>query len=547
MALVRETVGAIPSASARAYVVPDDADLDRWTLALNLFRAGRFDSCRAVLSRFDYELTTLRDAVSGGTFDVFRERLPVRRGWGTLIHNRNNHKRLIVHVNHPVDDGNIPVIGAELFRRTGSRWMLIGGSARHAVPSSRAADAALADRSVFQRWHELLTDLTQVAVSLHTYRPEAYPFPVSAADVIISNGRTSDIQWGISQISVAFRDTLRYAGFHTALAMLDSGFARLAGGSNPQGVYSNDSTGFGHWMNVEISSRVRHSPAEYMRFIGAADRALGITQKSVSKQINHAFGLVSPRVVRIDKANKLLFPPPGEEKYRIVSFGPGGSGNDTLDLLLGRWLGAGQDGNGVSRIVEYDTAGSIAGYMGRTAGRQMGGTITKLVTAPGTFASGIRPAEHRPADSLLAGEESEDVREPLQVYRIPLQPVIASTVSPEYSPVSTPFHWGGILPEGYTPQVFTFAAASPRVSDIDVSGLSRFLIPLLRNSYHSGGLRFVGVDMTDLLVNEIARLVSEYRVEGEEIDLIAEEDESGDYYLRLFPEGAFDQLRSNLP
>ncbi|HLF15492.1 MAG TPA: hypothetical protein VI932_11455 [Bacteroidota bacterium] len=550
LAFINETVEAIPPAAEHVYLVPDDENLDDWTLALNFFRAGRLDSCRDVLARYNYTLTSLKDAVSGNTFDIFWEKKPVTLGWGTLVYNRGNLKRLNVHVNHPVEDGNVAMIGAELFRRIGAKWMLIGGSSRLAVPGRKTADLAQEGRSVFQRWHELLTDLTQVSVSLHAYNPVYYQFPISVSDVILSNGRTNDVQWGISQLSLTFNDSLRAGGFHAALAMLDSGFARLAGGSNPQAIYSNDSSGFGHWINVELASRVRYTPREYLRFIGIADRALEITQKPISQEINHAFGLVSPRVVKIDRANKLLFPPAQPEKYRIVSFTPGQTRNDTLDLLFGNWLDTRGNDDGMTRVVEYDTAGSIGGYMrdGMSAGRLRGGTVTKLVTtSPGKFASGIRPAEHQAADSLLAGEEVEDTYEPIQVHRIPLQPVFAATVSPEYSPVSTPFHWGGILPEGYTPQVFTYGSGQPGVSEIEIPGLSRFLIPLLKNSYHTGGLRFVGVDMTDLLVNEIARLVSEYRVEGQEIGLMAEQGEDGDYYLRLFPELVAENLTSNIP
>jgi hypothetical protein len=529
LTVIREAVSSIPHYSDRAYVVPTDAELDQWRLAIDLFRADRFDSCRALIAQFNYTLTTVKDAVSGNTFDVFRENVPIKRGWGTLVFNRGALKRLNIHVNHPVDDLNIPVIGAELFRRAGAKWMLIGGSSKRAGEGQTTADLALARRSVFQRWHELVTDATQVSVSLHTYHPEDYPFPISASDMVVSNGRTTDVQWGISQISLSLRDSLRSEGFHTALAMLDSGFARLAGGTNPQGIYSNDTAGFGHWINIELSAEIRNSHADYMRFIRVADRALSVTHKSVAHPGNQAFGLVSPRVVRFGRANTMLFPPPQPEKYRIVSFSPGKSGKDTLDLLLGNWLDTRSNGRGGARIVEYDTTGSISSFSN-------GATVTRLVTpSPGKFVSGIRPVEHRPADTLAAGDEGEEAREPIQVHRIPLQPVLASTVSPEFEPVLTPFHWGGILPEGFTPQVFTYRSASqPDISGMDIPGLSRFLIPILKSSYQTGGNRFVGVDMTDLLVNEIARLVSEYRVEGREIGMIAEQGEDGDYYLRLF-------------
>ena len=53
--------------------------------------------------------------------------------------------------------------------------------------------------------------------------------------------------------------------------------------------------------------------------------------------------------------------------------------------------------------------------------------------------------------------------------------------------------------------------------------------------------------MTDMLVNEIARLVNEYNVEGQDIGLLAEQEENGDYYLRLFPENASAEISSNIP
>jgi hypothetical protein len=469
-------------------------------------------------------------------------------GWGTLIHNRGYRKRLNIHINHPVEDGNVAIIGAELFRRTGARWLLIGGSSKRALKPGLKADLAGAKISVFQKWHEELSDLTSIAISLHGYNPNAYPFPLNASEIVISNGRTSDDQWGISQISLTLRDSLRSGGYGAALAMLDSGFARLAGGRNPQGIFSNDSTGFGHWLNCELSSKVRYNEREYLKFIGLADRALDLTGRPVSQQINNAFGLVSPRVLRIDANKKLLFPPAENEKYRIISFSPGETKNDTIDLLFGDWVGGGAGNGSIARIMEYDTSnGSIHGQSGRR-GQHHGNTLTTVVSnSPRNRASGIRSVGHEPRDSSLAGEDDVNAREPIQVHRIPLQPVLAATVSPGYLPVATPFEWGGIIPEGFSPQLLTYATSPSPVTRADMSGLSKFLIPLLKNSYQPGKQHFVGVDMTDMLVSEIARLVSEYEVEGREIGLMAEQSETGDYYLRLFPEIAESSMRSNLP
>lgn len=547
LAFIGETVGRIPPAEARAYRIPTGPELDEWTQVLRDFRAGRYDECRTALARLGYSLTTVSDPATGGSYDIFREEGPVRRGWGTLIHNRGGKKRLIVHVNHPVEDGNAPVVAAELLRRAGARWMLMGGSAKKASADGAAADPAAAPVSVFQRWHELLSDASTVSLSLHGFDPRRYGRPISVSDVILSNGRTSDAQWGISRLSLEFRDRLRGGGFQAAVAMLDSGFARLAGGGNPQGIASNDASGFGRWLNVELSPTVRHHPAAYGRFIEIADEALASTQGPLARAAGDPFGLVSPRVIRIDRQNPLHFPPPKEERYRIVSFSAGESRNDTLDLLFGDWLEGRRSGARGARIVEYDTAGSISSYHGRNGGSMAGSTVTKLLNATQGRTPGIRPAEHRPADSADAAGGGEPAVEPIQVHRIPLRPVLASTVSPERTPISTPFHWGGMVPEAFTPQFFTFRGDEPAAAEFEIPGLSRFLIPLLKNSYHPGSRRYVGVDMTDMLVNEIARLVSEYRIEGSEIGLMAEQSESGDYYLRIFPEGAADEAVTHHP
>ena len=63
LTMVREAVAAIPPAQERGYVVPTDAQLDDWRIAINLFRAGRYDSCRSVLARYNYALATVRDPV----------------------------------------------------------------------------------------------------------------------------------------------------------------------------------------------------------------------------------------------------------------------------------------------------------------------------------------------------------------------------------------------------------------------------------------------------------------------------------------------------
>src|SRR5204862_3296813 len=127
-----------------------------WGNILNWFRAGKFDSCKNSLAQYNYSLTQLQDGITGNTYDVFKERYPIQKGWGTFIYNRNHKKRLFIHVNHPVDDPKADIIGAELFRKLDAEWLLVAGTRKYSGNSNLSFDVGREKRTVFQRWHELL-------------------------------------------------------------------------------------------------------------------------------------------------------------------------------------------------------------------------------------------------------------------------------------------------------------------------------------------------------------------------------------------------------
>lgn len=537
LGMVQEMVQSMPGPRSGLYAVPTDAELRDWTVILSQFTGRSFDSCRALLAKYDYELTVVHDRVTGNTYEVIRERAPIRRGWGTYVYNGNFKKRLSIHVNHPVDDGNAAVVGAELFRRLGAQWMLVAGTNKNASTDyAGAADVGKTARSVFQRWHELLADPAHVALSVHGYHSPAFAEPIRSSDVVISNGRTSDDQWGISRLSLSFRDSVSLSGFRCSLAMYDSGCARLAGGGNPQGVFSNDNTGFGHWINLELSERVRYVPAQYLRLIAAADRALVLIGRKVPQLASRDFGLVSPRVVRIDSLRRMLFPVVRADNYKIVSFQASENGTDSAHVVFGGWLNFG-DGQPVTRlIVDSSSSGDFARAY-RAARRKTASQVTRVVEGAGS----AFPPDRRLANAVFADSNAEDdapVREPIQVHRIPLQAVLVSTMMNEtYSPASTAFKWEGSVSDRFIPGLRSFQMASGRASETPElrGGIPSFLIPLLRNSYDADTKRFVGVQMTSILVNEIARLVNEHNVNVDEVRLFAEESTTGDYFLRIFP------------
>lgn len=543
MDLIRDLSDHLPGERSGVYAVPTETDFHDWRAIEILFKYRSLDSCKILLARQNYLLTQVRDVYTGSTFDVIRERPPLRKGWGTFIYNRNHAKRLNIHVNHPVDDPSVLTIAAEMFRRLNAEWMLIGGTSKHAVAGSAAADMGLTRRTIFEQWHEMLSDLTHMSISIHGFPEKVYPQPISSTDIIVSNGKTSDNQWGISQISLAFRDTLRHYGLSCSLAMYDSGYARLAGGWNPQGVFSNDSVGFGHWLYMELSGRLREQPVEYHRLIAAADHALELTGKKISQQVNRAFGLVSPRVVRVDSLHRISFPPANAELYRIISFNPGRRSNDTIDVRMGNWVdvfGSHRSSASVSRL---DTADGLGHELQRSRRNTDGAVINRIVEDPPvSIHSVVNFAGGEVPDSSRAGEDEGRTNEPLQVHRIPLQPVLASTYSPQAPPAGTPFRWDGFVPRGFNTSIPTFEISTERSNASAMEGFPKFLIPIINSSYQAGQDRFIGVQMTRILVTEIARLVHENQMRGKDVGLLAEQSEQGGYYLRIFPTGAGDKL-----
>lgn len=528
---IERIVDEMPGSNTGNFIVPADSDLEEWGRILSLYRLYAFDSCQILLAKYDYVLSHLKDELTGDNYDMFSEKNPIQRGWGTFVINRNFRKRLFVHVNHPLDDGNAPVIGTEFFRRMHGRALLIAGTSKNANEDPAESDVARSPRTVFQRWHEMLSDPSYVSISVHGFTSSKFDEPIRSTDVVISNGRTSDEQWGISQLSLSFRDSLRGAGFTCGLAMYDSGYARLAGGWNPQGVFSNDSIGFGRWLNLELSQSVRFDPSRYKLLISATDKVLSIASRKTSQQANQAFGLVSPRVVHLDSERSMFFPP-RDADYRIIAFNSRKHSRDSLTIRFGNWLdlSASESGSSVTRI---DSAtNSLSDLMKHVDGAGGQSTIATLENDP---PSGLMSAlQAQSARNRASGSGSDDnvVAEPIQVHRIPIKPVVGS-LGVEPSRVASAYRWAGSVDKNYSASRLLFAFA--KSTSMEHEGIPSFLIPLLSSTYQSGTRDLIGIEMSQMLINEIARLASEHRIEVNNIGLLAEQSESGEYFLRIFP------------
>ena len=533
--MIRDISIHLPASRSTIYVSPTEADLHEWNTILAQFRFRAIDSCEHLLEKYHYNLLEVIDRPTGNTYDVIREKLPIQRGWGTFIYNRNHSKRLNIHVNHPADDAYALALGVEFFRRSSAEWLFIGGTSKFAGREKYSSDVGTSKRTIFGLLYENLSDLTHVTISFHSFSEKSYVEPISSTDVIISNGKTSDDQWGISQISLAFRDTMRVAGFASALAMYDSGYARLAGGWNVQGLFSNDSLGFGHWMYLECSHRILSQPREREKLVSTFERAVSLTGKRISQQVNRAFGLVSPRIVRVDSLHRMMFPAIGSETYRIVSFNTDHSQTDTLDIRMGNWLELLGGQKSVTTVTKFDSSDGLDHQLPKGRRRGARSVVAQLVTTDREgLSSTVRFSELGEQDTSRAGDDQEPTREPLQVHRIPLQPVLASTFSSHSSGEMASYRWSGVIPAHFVPGIKSFQMNSFEATSDELQGLPKYLIPLISSSYRNGRSKFIGVEMTNVLVKEIARLVSQHAA-GKDVGLIAEQSESGSYYLRIFP------------
>jgi hypothetical protein len=534
--LIDQVEGDLIVSQDEGFVAPSDAELHDFAVALNYFRNGLADSSRAILRKYNYALERVNDGRTGAQYDVIRERHPAHFGWGTYVYNEHYAKRLNVQIPHPADDVNALSIGVELFRTSHAEWLMIAGTGKMAASDKFSSDMARARQSVFQRVHETLANPALVALSIHAFSQKFYQGPIAASDIVLSNGTTTDEQWGISQLSLAYRDTLRRSGFSSGVAMYDSGYGALSASTNPQGMYSNGHSGFGRWLNVELSNSIRENQLECAKFIQATDRALDFNPKILAQQANRVFGLVSPRVVRIDSAHPIMFPAPGQQTYRIISFNATRARNDTLNVHVGSWLNVFNSDRPMTRIQALDSSGSIIHEFRQThprGSRDVLASIVERSSENSSSSGGSRDASYR--DSTSSDDEGGGAFEPIQVHRIPLQPMVLTSGITQGEITTTSYRWNGVLQSGFSASVpvFRMTDGLPVISEAD--GMPSFLIPIMSNSYRTAGSKFVGVQMTKVLVEEIERLVTDQDRQQRDISLVAEENANGEYYLRIFP------------
>jgi hypothetical protein len=300
--------------------------------------------------------------------------------------------------------------------------------------------------------------------------------------------------------------------------------------------------GFGHWINIELSDVVRNDPSAVSKFIVSTDRVFDVIGKKISKQPNKAFGLVSPRVLHLDSAHRIMFAPPNTQTYRIISFNSGSSKNDTINIRAGNWIGLFGSDKSMARISEMD---SLDKNMMNEFARHAGGgrTVASIIDPASSALSAVLRRSHATInDSSFTEEGTNEAEEPLQIRRIPLSQYGASEIADRMAPELTTYRWEGVVSEQFTSPVQMVQLGNFGSGFSGENEVPNFLIPILNNSYHDGRSKFIGIQMTRVLVREIARLVTEQRHPDTDVSLAAEESDNGNYYLRVIPNSQRKEL-----
>lgn len=250
--------------STGQYDVPTATHTGHFRTAVDRVLAGRVAGADSLLDPYAYDVYSIRDAASGDSMVVFRERKAagsskVARGWGTYIYNPAPARRVDVHVNHPIDDQHTEDIGSELFRDVNGRWFMMAG-ARRLANFNTAADVAHQAGSVFNQMHTRVAAANVRTVSIHGFRESNNTSLPNDVDQVLSNGGTStsnDPVYGTAETTL--RNRLISGGFQAGLFDLDPNYNVLGGTTNVQGLHSNNSFGFGRWIHVETERNVRDS------------------------------------------------------------------------------------------------------------------------------------------------------------------------------------------------------------------------------------------------------------------------------------------------
>ncbi len=228
---------------------PTDEELERWRDLVSHFADGDTSAVRSLVrSHFSsYALVQFADSTTGQTYFLLQEAPTVEKGWGSVIVNPDAARNLAVEVPHPVFDLDTHRQGADLFRRTGARMLLLAGthrcSNREQSPCDgqsgvcndghyHVSDAAHVVDAPFQAAHEVFVDRwpEMTALSLHGNGND------DCETVFLSSGVVDETPPVLDTLARELHER------GVATGVPSSSSCPLVGSTNVQGRYTNGSS-----------------------------------------------------------------------------------------------------------------------------------------------------------------------------------------------------------------------------------------------------------------------------------------------------------------
>ncbi len=303
MVTLRGTLtGAFSVTGTDGYTAPTGAELAAWTAVVDSLLAGRYVGAAAKTTDDlpGYTLFAFTDTgLDDRLYYVLRTTAGMPKGWGTVVVNPDFTRTLAIEVPHPLFDTNTDTQGADIFRRTGARLLLVAGAHRCANDEAttctgttsvcgvnngpyRASDMAHATGTPFQDAHAaaVAADPTMTVFNLHGNGQ------ASCEDVFLSNGSASVGRAVLASLAAAYAGpdsvTIGYVGQPEPTSTCG-----LTGTHNVQGRLMNGSADActiaavgasvtGRFVHVEQSRGMRDFFGAYEGFIDAINATFGV-------------------------------------------------------------------------------------------------------------------------------------------------------------------------------------------------------------------------------------------------------------------------------
>lgn len=279
----------MPSAGQNGFSVPTEATLDDWRTLIGTIVDGDTATARSMIEEDfpSYVLIRFVDTETEDQYWVLQEAPSVEKGWGTVVVNPDPDRNLIVEAPHPAADLDTHRQGADLFRASGARVLIVAGTHRcsnqSASPCSgttsvcgasfepfRQSDMAHFVKSPFQATHKFFVDQFSDATVLNLHgngRQEC-------ETVFLSSGFEDDTPQPIKD----FHQALLEEGVQATIPSTSE--CPYVGSTNVQGRYTNgadpvcseeatDATGT--FIHIEQRRDFRDAASNYQALIDAVN------------------------------------------------------------------------------------------------------------------------------------------------------------------------------------------------------------------------------------------------------------------------------------